>query len=283
MPEIPIKDLPPKTLEELFRLEQRMSVFKWLIGTVGLTLITSIASWYFQNREVRLAEVQSAHEQRMQELSFEQQYLEEFVEYALEEDLASRIRFAHYFKSVSTNADLSEKWAAYHQELVASQDKRADQIGGAEALVGRQITRIFIGAEAHASMAGFHAYHVGLIGWADIGFHYYIDLDGSVKLARPIGRTPAFVLSHNKNAVAIGVACAGWTKLGDDAPEGRVCPPDIMQRDALLELTSKLLEDHSLTPDVIGKRGDYRPVPDLLEASVTELQEALRGARPRRL
>lgn len=110
MTEITIKDLPADRLEALFRLQQRNGLWKWVIGTVGLTLITSAAAWYFQNREVRLEEVRSAHEQRIAELVFERQYLAEFVEYALAENLTSRIRFAHYFKSVSTNQGLADKW-----------------------------------------------------------------------------------------------------------------------------------------------------------------------------
>ena len=221
----PIDDLPAETREALYRLSQRNSLLKWAIGTVGLTLITSVASWYFQNREVALTEVKFAHEQQMRKLEFEQKYLGEFLEYALAEDLASRLRFAHYFKSVTTDATLKAHWTAYHADLVASlppaeTKSEAQSIGGVEALTGRKITRVWLGAEAVDTIAGFHEEHVGRLGWTDVGFHYYIDLSGKVNLARPVGRTPAFVKSHNTNAIAIAVACDGWCWRQRPLPRG---------------------------------------------------------------
>lgn len=285
---INIATLPAETREALFRLQQRHSLLKWLVGTVGLTAITTVVSWYFQHREVTLQEVLLQHERKMAELAFEQKYLGEFLEFALVEDIDSRLRFAHYFASVSTNPELAGKWNAYHADLLDSVPKDENntdsvRIGGVEALTGRKITRIFIGAEAAATMADFRAFHVDKLGWADIAFHYYVDVDGSVKLARPIGKTPAFVLNHNEGSIAIGVACSGWSAPHEESPEGHSCEFSTEQKDALLTLTSKLMVDHGLSPDVIGKRSDFRPVPDLLGTMVSDLQDLLLGPRPRKL
>lgn len=282
-PQISLSDLSADDRKALFRMQNRLQLWKWLIGTVGITLLTSIVSWHFQNREVRLQESRFTHERDLQRLEFEQKYLGEFLEFALVEDLNARLRFAHYFAAVSTNPELQTKWQAYYDDIAKSapHEENGTRIGGIDALTGRQITRIWIGAEADATMADFRAYHVEKLGWADIGFHYYIALDGSLKLARPVEKTPAFVLNHNTGAVAIGVACAGWTVPDEDPPEGHACPLTAPQRETLMVQVSKLLADNTLDPSVIGKRSDYRPVPDRLGTQVTELQDALLGQRPR--
>lgn len=286
-PKLDLSDLPPDDRKSLFRMQHRLQVWKWAIGTVALTLVTTIASWHFQNREVRLEELRFSHERQLQRLEFEQKYLGEFLEFALVEDIDSRLRFAHYFASVSTNRELQKKWEEYHAELVASvpgddeENTNSKAIGGVDALTGRQITRIWLGAEAAATMADFRDYHVKKLGWSDIGFHYYIDVDGSVKLGRPIGRTPAFVKSHNTNAIAVGIACDGWDIPDVEPPEGFTCALTPLQTEALQAHVSKLMEDHGLEVSVIGKRSDYRPVPDLLGTLVTDLQDTLLGPRPR--
>ena len=279
-----LETLPHDVREKLFRLSERNSVIKWAIGTVGLTLVTSIAGWHFQNREVRLEEVRFEHERKIRELEFEQKYLGEFLEFALVEDLDSRVRFAHYFASVSTNDILAAKWEAYHADLIESaplstetQDDSpvlaaATRIGGVEALAGRKITRIWLGAEPVASMEEFQSYHVDELGWADIGFHYYVNLEGSVQNARPVTRTPAFVLNHNTGAIAIGIACAGWTGTSTEPPTDHVCEITPAQKETLASFSGQLLADYDLNPGTIGKRSDFRPVPDLLGRFVTELQ-----------
>lgn len=83
--------------------------------------------------------------------------------------------------------------------------------------------------------------------------------------------------------MAIGVACDGWTAPNEDAPAGHTCPLSVQQKDGLLTLTVKLLNDHNLTPEIIGKRSDYRPVPDLLGDTISAMQDALLGDRPRPL
>lgn len=289
MSDIDLGGLPEDVREALFRLQQKVSLWKWAIGTVGLTVMTTVASWYFQNREVRLEEVRFAHLQEMQELEFEQKYLGEFLEYALVEDINSRLRFAHYFASVSTNDALTNRWRAYYDDLLknisTSPDDEPDgaaAIGGIEALTGRKITRIWLGAEAVGTMADFRAHHVDTLGWSDIGFHFYVDLNGAVQLARPIGKTPAFVLSHNTGAVAIAVACSGWVDVTQSSPEGTQCDLSFAQKEAVQTLVAKLLVDYNLDASIVGKRSEFRPVPDLLGSFVTEVQDALLGPRPRK-
>jgi len=50
-------------------------------------------------------------------------------------------------------------------------------------------------------------WHVKGNGWSDIGYHYFIDLQGVVHKCRPIERIGAHTKGHNKDS--IGVAYAG--------------------------------------------------------------------------
>lgn len=40
-------------------------------------------------------------------------------------------------------------------------------------------------------------------GFADIGYHFVIDLDGTIEVGRPMGRMGAHCLAHNRNSVGI--------------------------------------------------------------------------------
>ena len=66
-------------------------------------------------------------------------------------------------------------------------------------------------------------------------------------------------------------------------PQGHQCALTFQQKTAVQTLVAKLLDDHDLTPDAVGKRSDYRPVPDMLGSYVAELQDALLGPHPRKL
>lgn len=77
-------------------------------------------------------------------------------------------------------------------------------------------------------------YHVEHNGWADIGYHYLIYLDGSVHAGRPLEKAGAHTKGHNAHSV--GVAYVG----GLDA-QGR--PADTRttaQRVALHRLVDQL-------------------------------------------
>lgn len=276
---------------ELFRLSERHSLFKWLIGTVGLTLVTTIGGWHFQNREVRLEEVRFDHEREIRELEFEQKYLGEFLQFALVEDLDSRVRFAHYFASVSTNEILAAKWKDYHADLVATAPVNADtasptdaaaaRIGGVEALAGRKIAQIWLGAEPVAPMEEFRRYHVEQLGWADVGFHYYVGIDGSINVGRPMEAAPDFVQGLNREAIAVAIACDGWYGAGTARPQGHSCVIAPDQHRAIYNLVRTLLFEHGLEPEAVGKRSDFRPFPDLLGEYVSNIHRILKVPRSR--
>lgn len=60
-------------------------------------------------------------------------------------------------------------------------------------------------------------------GWAGIGYHYVVKLDGTVQMGRPLDKAGAHVEGHNANSVGIvyigGVAKDGKTPKDTRTPE----------------------------------------------------------------
>lgn len=46
-------------------------------------------------------------------------------------------------------------------------------------------------------------WHVNGNGWSDIGYHYVVDLDGTIELGRPIELAGAHATGHNANSVGV--------------------------------------------------------------------------------
>lgn len=78
------------------------------------------------------------------------------------------------------------------------------------------------------------AYHVNAKGWRNIGYHYVIDLDGTIEPGRPISQPGAHCLGQN--AHSIGVAYVGGLKNGKPADTRTPA-----QKAALLKLVTKLV------------------------------------------
>ena len=66
-------------------------------------------------------------------------------------------------------------------------------------------------------------WHVDGRGWSDIGYHFYIELDGSIKKGRDIDKTGAHCKGHNRNSIGIcycgGVESDGKTPKDTRTPE----------------------------------------------------------------
>lgn len=89
-------------------------------------------------------------------------------------------------------------------------------------------------------------------GWSDIGYHFFIELDGAIKIGRDINKAGAHVLGHN--AHTIGVCYAGGYNKNMEAADTRT----IEQKKSMLLLISKLKELHA-GASVCGHR-DYPKV-----------------------
>jgi N-acetylmuramoyl-L-alanine amidase len=79
------------------------------------------------------------------------------------------------------------------------------------------------------------SWHVNERGWSDIGYHYVIELDGSVHVGRPLIRAGAHVAG--RNAHSIGICYVGGTD-ANGKPKDTRTPA---QKNALYKLTAELL------------------------------------------
>jgi len=117
---------------ELRRYEARLGVWKVVLGTfiVGLAGIVipaaiNLTTLVFENwqKEARFQlEKQTAH----------QQYIKDFFETAVNQDVELRIRFANYFANLSDGAQ-KDLWQGYHDKLVAGRNASRDRINQLEA------------------------------------------------------------------------------------------------------------------------------------------------------
>lgn len=116
----------------------------------------------------------------------------------------------------------------------------------------RYINEIIVHCSATKAGQDFHAADIDRWhrerGFACIGYHYVVDLDGSIELGRPVSRAGSHCKKHGHNAHSIGVCYIG----GLDA-EGK--PADTRtdaQKAALLKLIYNLVTMYRC--DVYGHR-----------------------------
>ena len=53
------------------------------------------------------------------------------------------------------------------------------------------------------SIADVRKWHVGERGWSDVGYHYYIRLNGNIEVGRPIEMSGAHTKGKNANSIGI--------------------------------------------------------------------------------
>ena len=90
-------------------------------------------------------------------------------------------------------------------------------------------------------------------GWSDIGYHWFIERDGSIRKGRPETKTGAHVYGHNKDNLGICLS-GGISESGK--PEDNFTPE---QYDSLLWLIDSKVSQYGVKlVDVKGHR-DYSP------------------------
>lgn len=72
----------------------------------------------------------------------------------------------------------------------------------------RNINKIIVHCTAtpegrEVSVNDLHRWHVEENGWSDIGYHWYVDLNGTLHECRPEYRSGAHAKGYNKNSVGI--------------------------------------------------------------------------------
>ena len=118
-------------------------------------------------------------------------------------------------------------------------------------------------------------------GFADIGYHYVIGLDGTVQTGRPEDTQGAHCAGHN--AGSIGVCYVGGCASDGTTPKDTRTPA---QREAMLALVRTLMRRYHLSPDSVHGHNEFANkacpcfdvrawlYPELLKSSVikTEMQ-----------
>ena len=89
----------------------------------------------------------------------------------------------------------------------------------------RQINKIIIHCTAtpegrEVSVNDLHKWHVVDNGWSDVGYHWFIDINGTLHECRPEHKSGAHAKGHNKNSVGVCYA-GGMTKDMTEAKDTR--------------------------------------------------------------
>lgn len=96
------------------------------VGTYGVAVLNSD----FQNRQLEQLKQQNAASLDLQiaksdaeRRQAEMKYLGDYVQFALDADIAKRIRFAEYFATLTISDDLKLKWGTYRDHLIEIRDQ----------------------------------------------------------------------------------------------------------------------------------------------------------------
>lgn len=105
----------------------------------------------------------------------------------------------------------------------------------------REITKIILHCAdtpegREVSTAEIRRWHTEERGWSDIGYHWVVELDGSVHAGRPEERSGAHCKGHNRDS--IGVCYVGGADNNGDPKDTRT--PE--QKSALASLLSEILD-----------------------------------------
>ena len=73
-------------------------------------------------------------------------------------------------------------------------------------------------------------------GWNDIGYHFYIDLDGTINKGRDIDKIGAHCKGHNRNS--IGICYCGGVETDGKTPKDTRTPE---QKESLLHVLKTLM------------------------------------------
>ena len=101
---------------------------------------------------------------------------------------------------------------------------------------------------AQEKVAEIRRWHVEDNKWADIGYHFVIDRDGTVVSGRPLGRTGAHVAGRNSGTIGICLI-GGHGSTANDDPFVNFEPK---QLEAAKNLIADLMADHPGITEVSG-------------------------------
>ena len=120
-----------------------------VFGTLGVAIVNSS----FQNRQLEQQRLQNEAKLLMQQKKAEadrrqaeMKYLGEFLNFALEDDIYKRLRFAEYFSALTISDDLQNKWHVYYDSLnsalVEAQKREAELVAAQKAGDSKEVEKI---------------------------------------------------------------------------------------------------------------------------------------------
>lgn len=105
-----------------------------------------------------------------------------------------------------------------------------------------------------ARMEDLRRYHVETLGWKDIGYHYVIERDGTLRVGRPAHQVGAHVAQFNRNiwkrTYLLGICLMGNCEKDLPTPQ---------QINTLVQLLAILCKRHSLTTKQVKGHRDLLP------------------------
>lgn len=109
-------------------------------------------------------------------------------------------------------------------------------------MVPRYLVIHCTGGKPWASVEDIRRYHEDHLGWSDIGYHFVVSPDGTVRAGRPIHKPGSHVRGMNHESIGLV-----WTGTFDDEP------PTQAAWDAMVELCAALCRTYGIdATHVIG-------------------------------
>lgn len=107
---------------------------------------------------------------------------------------------------------------------------------------------------ANFSVDKLRKVHVDQYGWSDIGYHFYITVDGKVNPCRSLGRNGAHVRGHNTDN--IGICLEGGINNDTGKPDNTF---NHIQLDALRYLITELQDKYGISNEDVKGHRDWSP------------------------
>jgi len=116
----------------------------------------------------------------------------------------------------------------------------------------RKINKIILHCSAtpegrHHDVDDIRRWHVNGRGWSDIGYHYLIDIDGTVEKGRPITKIGAHCSGQNRGSIGICYV-GGMSKDMKKAKDTRTQA----QKDSLIKLMHELIYKYNKDMTIHG-------------------------------
>ena len=95
--------------------DRNWTIFKFLIGTVLLTIIPIILNYQITRREILIKE--------QEQVLKEQELFSQFLKEAVNDDHARRVRFAEYFRTITRSKEIKAVWEEYYRRVKDEYDR----------------------------------------------------------------------------------------------------------------------------------------------------------------